>query len=43
MTYPQIGASPFAYELAAQLGISLSPPHVALCGIETQEDVSLLA
>ena len=43
MTYPQIGASPFAYEMAQQLWLSLSTPHPALCGIETKEDVSLLA
>lgn len=43
MTYPQIGASPFAYEMAEQLWITLSKPHPALCGIETKEDVSLLA
>ncbi|MCX6823884.1 MAG: aminoacetone oxidase family FAD-binding enzyme [candidate division SR1 bacterium] len=43
MTYPQIGASPFAYEIAEQLGLPLSSPHAALCGIETKEDVSLLA
>jgi len=43
MTYPQIGASPFAYEMAEQLWLSLSVPHAALCGIETKEDLSLLA
>lgn len=43
MTYPQIGASPFAYEMAEELWISLSPPHAALCGIETKEDLSSLA
>ena len=43
MTYPQIGASPFAYELAAQLGLSLAQPHPALCGIDTQEAVEALA
>lgn len=43
MTYPQIGASPFAYEMAEQLWITLSMPHPALCGIQTQEDFSSLA
>lgn len=43
MTYPQIGATPFAYEMAAQLGLSLSQPHPALCGIDTQEAVEVLA
>ena len=43
MTYPQIGATPFAYEIAEQLWLSLSTPHPALCGIETKEDFSLLA
>ncbi|MFA6256096.1 MAG: aminoacetone oxidase family FAD-binding enzyme [Candidatus Absconditabacterales bacterium] len=43
MTYPQIGASPFAYEMAEQLGLSLSVPHGALCGIESHEDFSSLA
>ena len=43
MTYPQIGATPFAYEMAAQLGLSLSQPHSALCGIDTQEAVEALA
>ncbi len=42
MTYPQIGASPFAYEIAEQLWLSLSRPHPALCGIETKEDVEHL-
>lgn len=43
MTYPQIGASPFAYEMAEQLWLMLSKPHWALCWIETQEDFSSLA
>ncbi len=43
MTYPQIGATPFAYEMAEQLWLSLSVPHPALCGIGTKEDLSLLA
>lgn len=43
MTYPQIGASPFAYEIAEQLWLPVSAPHAALCGIETKEDFSLLA
>lgn len=43
MTYPQIGASPFAYEIAEQLWLSISSPHAALCGIETKEDMSLLS
>ncbi len=43
MTYPQIGASPFAYEIAEQLWLPISSPHGALCGIETQEDFSALA
>ena len=43
MTYPQAGASPFAYEIAEQLWHSLAVPHQALCGIETQEDFSSLA
>ncbi len=43
MTYPQIGATPFAYEIAEQLWLPLSSPHAALCGIETKEDLSLLA
>lgn len=43
MTYPQAGASPFAYEIAEQLWHSLAIPHQALCGIETQEDFSSLA
>jgi len=43
MTYPQIGASPFAYEIAEQLWLPLSSPHGALCGIETKEDLSSLA
>lgn len=43
MTYPQVGASPFAYEMAEQLWITLSKPHPALCGIETKENVVLLA
>jgi len=43
MTYPQIGASPFAYEMAQQLWLSISNPYPALCGIETKEDVSSLA
>lgn len=43
MTYPQIGASSFAYELAEQLWLTLSTPRPALCGIETKEDLSLLA
>lgn len=43
MTYPQIGASPFAYDFAAQLGLSLSEPHPALCGIDTQEIIEALA
>ena len=43
MTYPQAGASPFAYEIAEQLWLSLAVPHQALCGIETQEDFSSLA
>jgi len=42
MTYPQIGATPFAYEIAEQLWLPLSSPHAALCGIETKEDLSLL-
>ncbi len=43
MTYPQIGASPFAYEIAEQLWIWIVMPHGALCGIETKEDFSSLA
>ena len=43
MTYPQIGASSFAYELAQHYGIALCSPRPALCGIETHEDVSSLA
>lgn len=43
LTYPQLGASPFAYEIAEQLWLSLIKPRPALCGIETKEDVSLLA
>ncbi len=43
MTYPQIGASPFAYELVEQLWIWLAVPHWALCGLETREDFSSLA
>ncbi len=43
MTYPQIGASPFAYEIAEQLWLSISSPHGALCGIETKEDLSMLS
>jgi hypothetical protein len=43
MTYPQIGASPFAYEMAESLWLTISSPHAALCGIETKEDLSLLA
>ena len=43
MTYPQIWASPFAYEIAEQLWLHLSIPRPALCGIETKEDVALLA
>lgn len=43
MTYPQIGASPFAYEIAEQLWLPLATPYGALCGIETQEDFSSLA
>ena len=43
MTYPQIGASPFAYEIAEQLWLPIASPHAALCGIETKEDLSLLA
>ena len=31
MTYPQVGASPFAYEMAEQLWLMLSKPHGALC------------
>jgi len=42
MTYPQIGASPFAYEIAEQLWLSLSRPHPALCGMETKEHVEYL-
>lgn len=43
MTYPQIGASPFAYEIAQQLWLWLASPHAALCGIETKQDFSSLA
>ena len=43
MTYPQIGASPFAYEMAERLWLWLAVPHWALCGIETKEDFSSLA
>ncbi len=43
MTYPQAGASPFAYEIAEQLWHSLAIPHQALCGIETYDDFSSLA
>ncbi len=43
MTYPQAGASPFAYEIAEQLWHSLAVPHQALCGIETKDDFSSLA
>ena len=43
MTYPQAGASPFAYEIAENLWHSLAVPHQALCGIETNEDFSSLA
>ena len=43
MTYPQIGASPFAYEIAEELWLSLVTPHAGLCGIETKEDFSSLA
>lgn len=43
MTYPQIGASPFAYEIAEDLWLSIASPHAALCGIETKENLSLLA
>ena len=43
MTYPQIGASPFAYDIAQQLWLSLSSPHAALCGIETKDDFSSLS
>jgi len=43
MTYPQIGASPFAYEIAEQLWLPISVPHAALCGIETKDDFSVLA
>ena len=43
MTYPQIGASPFAYEIAEQLWLSLVLPHAALCGIETKEAFPLLS
>lgn len=43
MSYPQIWASPFAYELAEQLWLSLVSPHAALCGIETQGGFPLLS
>lgn len=43
MTFPQIGATPFAYEIAEQLWLFLSVPRPALCGIATKEDLSLLA
>ena len=43
MTYPQIGASTFAYDIAQQLTLSVWHHHPALCGIETEEDLSSLA
>lgn len=43
MTYPQIGASPFAYELAEELWLPIVSPHGALCGIETQDGFPLLS
>lgn len=43
MTYPQAGASPFAYEIAEQLWLSLATPHAALCGIETKDNFVPLA
>ncbi len=43
MSYPQIGASPFAYEIAEQLWLSLVTPHTALCGIETRSWFPLLS
>jgi len=43
MTYPQIGASPFAYELAEQLWLPIVSPHGALCGIETPNGFPLLS
>jgi hypothetical protein len=43
MSYPQIGASPFAYELAEQLWHSLVSPHAALCGIETKNGFPALS
>lgn len=43
LTYPQIGSSPFAYETAQQLWLSLVSPHGALCGIETKGGFPLLS
>jgi len=42
-SYPQVGATGLGYELAEQFGIGLVAPRVALCGIQTIEDVSELA
>ncbi len=43
MTYPQVGASAFGYEIAEQLWLEIVAPHGALCGIETHEETSALA
>ncbi len=43
MTYPQIGASPFSYEIAERLWLAVAAPHAALCGMELKEDVSVLS
>jgi predicted flavoprotein YhiN len=43
MTYPQVGATPFGYEIAEQLWLNIAAPHGALCGIETPDDFSSLA
>lgn len=39
-SYPQVGATGFAYELAKQFGIDCMPAYPCLCGLETVQDMS---
>jgi len=39
-SFPQVGATWFAYELAKQFGIDCIQPYQCLCGIETVQDMS---
>lgn len=42
-SYPQVGATDLAFQLAQQFWLEINMPYACLCGIEMIEDVSALA